>query len=786
MLDFINQAIELLSRPPGDLVYYLIVLFAIEAMLGLAIVRARRRGWTRQLRLILLTASVMLIGRVALMVIALLSLQGARPDVLLAQAILPPLERYVDLISLTFLALAFVPLLRERVQLGLGLTAVMLVAATVFYALSATQWYNLSAVPNQFYNAAPQETIWQAWSLAVAALAALAVWLKRDDLTAGVVFATFLILAVGSGLQLVLGAANSNAAGWVRLAQLIAYPLFAVVVYLITEAAAPPQPAVPPAYPLLPARSEATEQAWLTLTTIQNLSTGTELEDSLQRAAAALAQFLQADLCAIGLLRNNPAVLDLPAAYHPGAAPARGVALSLDRYPLIRRTLGSREALNIGKGDVPTEIRNLYGLLGSFIVGPLIIAPLVDDREPLGAVLLGNPDSGRSWSPADVEHAQTLVDHMALMLMARENRQYFSQRVEVLEASLRQQELEASQRRTMLESLLQQSQAEAQKTAVKLAALAALQEAQHGSEREQIQRLQDERAQLQSQTQEYQAELSSLIQLQSALELQLKQAQQDMARLQEQLPRTLPAAAAAGSGHTDQQAEVVASIAQELRTPMTSISGYIDLLLGESVGILGAMQRQFLQRVKANIARMEGMLSDLVQITAIDTGQIKLAAASIDVPELIKDAVMSSSSLFREREQSIRLELADNLPRLHTDRERLQQILQHLLSNAALCSPNNAEVMVRAQVPVEMPDFMLFSVADQGGGIAPEDRQRAFHRMYRADHPLIEGLGETGVGLSIAKALVEAQGGRIWADSEMGRGSTFSFILPLQPVEQQA
>jgi signal transduction histidine kinase len=183
---------------------------------------------------------------------------------------------------------------------------------------------------------------------------------------------------------------------------------------------------------------------------------------------------------------------------------------------------------------------------------------------------------------------------------------------------------------------------------------------------------------------------------------------------------------------------------------------------------------------------MEGMLSDLVQITTIDTGQLKMDAAPSDVPELIKDVVMSTSTLFREREQTIRLELADNLPRLHTDRESLQQILQHLLSNAALCSPNHAEVIVRAQVPVEMPEYMLFSVTDQGGGIAPDDRQRAFHRMYRADHPLVQGLGETGVGLSIAKALVEAQGGRIWVDSEMGSGSTFTFILPLEPIGQEA
>ena len=87
MLDFITQAIELLIHPPGDLVYYLIILFAIEALLGLAVVRARRTGWTRQLRLILLAAGVMLIGRAVLMVIALLSQQSARPDVLLAGAL---------------------------------------------------------------------------------------------------------------------------------------------------------------------------------------------------------------------------------------------------------------------------------------------------------------------------------------------------------------------------------------------------------------------------------------------------------------------------------------------------------------------------------------------------------------------------------------------------------------------------------------------------------------------------------------------------------------------------
>ena len=326
----------------------------------------------------------MLIGRVVLMVISLLVAARSGPDVLLADAILPPLERYVDLISLTFLVLAFVPLLRERGQLGLGLTAIMLVAATIFYAVSATQWYNLSAVPNQFYNATPQETIWQAWSLAVAALAAVAVWLKRDD-TVGVVFAAFLTLAIGSGLQLVLGHAQSNVAGWVRLAQLIAYPVFAVVVYQITEAAATPQLVAPPSYPLLPARSEATEQAWFTLTTIQNLSTGPDAG----RLAAAHGCCPGA-ISAGRPLRDRVVEQQRQRDRSTRRASSRRCPTRGARHPARSVPVDPARARN-APGAHPRQdqrarprVSNLYGLLGSFIVGPTIIAPLDRRSKPAG------------------------------------------------------------------------------------------------------------------------------------------------------------------------------------------------------------------------------------------------------------------------------------------------------------------------------------------------------------------------------------------------------------------
>jgi signal transduction histidine kinase len=231
--------------------------------------------------------------------------------------------------------------------------------------------------------------------------------------------------------------------------------------------------------------------------------------------------------------------------------------------------------------------------------------------------------------------------------------------------------------------------------------------------------------------------------------------------------------------------EIAVSLIHELRTPMTSITGYTDLLLSESAGILGEMQHQFLQRINANIERMGGLLNDLVKVTAIDAGQISLSPEPVDLINVIESAIMSLSAQFGERRLAVQMDLPSELPPVHADRDSLYQIALHLLSNACQCSEPGTEIVASARLQEYdsqvdgLPNYLLVSVSDTGGGIAPEDQRRVFQRLYRADNPLIAGLGDTGVGLSIAKSLVEAQGGRIWVESEMEVGSTFSFILPL-------
>jgi signal transduction histidine kinase len=233
--------------------------------------------------------------------------------------------------------------------------------------------------------------------------------------------------------------------------------------------------------------------------------------------------------------------------------------------------------------------------------------------------------------------------------------------------------------------------------------------------------------------------------------------------------------------------EFVASLSQELRTPMTSITGYTDLLLGESVGFIGDMQRKFLQRIKANIERMGSMLSDLIGVTAIDAGQLEIRPTVVDMAEVIEDTIIGARAQLEENEITLNMNLPDSIPPVEADPDSVRQIMSNLLSNAIKSTPINGTIDVYAArysedktaANGELPSFLQISIRDSGGGIAEKDMGRVFDRFYRAERPLIEGLGETGVGMAIVKSLVEAHGGKVWVDSEIGDGSTFHFLLPI-------
>lgn len=234
--------------------------------------------------------------------------------------------------------------------------------------------------------------------------------------------------------------------------------------------------------------------------------------------------------------------------------------------------------------------------------------------------------------------------------------------------------------------------------------------------------------------------------------------------------------------------EFVASLSQELRTPMTSITGYTDLLLGESVGFIGDMQRKFLQRIKANIERMGSMLNDLIGVTAIDAGQLEIRPTVLHMAEVIEDTIIGARAQLEEKEITLNMHLPEGMPPVEADPDSVRQIMSNLLGNAIKSTPIKGTIDIFAArfeeeaetgLANESSAFLRISIRDTGGGIAEKDLDRVFERFYRAERPLIEGLGETGVGMAIVKSLVEAHGGRVWVESEIGYGSTFHFLLPI-------
>ena len=233
--------------------------------------------------------------------------------------------------------------------------------------------------------------------------------------------------------------------------------------------------------------------------------------------------------------------------------------------------------------------------------------------------------------------------------------------------------------------------------------------------------------------------------------------------------------------------ELLVALSQELRTPMTSISGFTDLLLGETMGILGTRQRDLVQRVQANSRRMGSLLDQVLQLVANREQATPVYEETVDVQDVIETAVTSMMPQIREKNCRLDMEIADDLPTVTVKQHDLQQIVAHLLGNACQTAGNNGRVTITAQAntvqsPTHADDplpFLQITINDSGSGILPADLPRVFDARHRADAPLIKGLGDTGAGLSVAHDLAQANGGRIWVNSQIGVGSTFSLLFPL-------
>jgi signal transduction histidine kinase len=222
------------------------------------------------------------------------------------------------------------------------------------------------------------------------------------------------------------------------------------------------------------------------------------------------------------------------------------------------------------------------------------------------------------------------------------------------------------------------------------------------------------------------------------------------------------------------RAELISTLAHEMRTPLTSIKGYSTALLMEEGAFDPETQREFLQIIDEECDTLQNLIHDILESTVIDAGLLRLEIQPLLLPRLIQDVIDDMVRLARGYRFVV--DLPDRFPIVEADPERITQVLRNLLDNAVKYSPGGGLIMVRAEVRTE--DVMV-SVADQGVGIAPEHLHQLFDKFFRAKTGQIQHVVGSGLGLPISHAIVEGHGGRIWAESVVGQGSTFYFTLPL-------
>lgn len=242
---------------------------------------------------------------------------------------------------------------------------------------------------------------------------------------------------------------------------------------------------------------------------------------------------------------------------------------------------------------------------------------------------------------------------------------------------------------------------------------------------------------------------------------------EELQRLNEELESAL----ALAEHSTRVRDDVLAVVAHDLRNPVHTVLGAAGVV---EVIPTGEAHNRHVQMIQRAARRMERLISDLLDVASIENGTLSVRTAPVDLTALVSDAVEMVGPQARERNIDIEREIEPGIPTVMGDHDRLMQVLSNLLGNGIKFTPEGGKVRLRL---ARIEDEVVVSVADNGVGISPTDLPHVFDRFWRARDTKSKGVG---LGLSIASGIVEAHGGRIWAESELGVGTTMTFALPVK------
>lgn len=219
------------------------------------------------------------------------------------------------------------------------------------------------------------------------------------------------------------------------------------------------------------------------------------------------------------------------------------------------------------------------------------------------------------------------------------------------------------------------------------------------------------------------------------------------------------------------KSDFVSIASHELRAPLTSIKGFSDLLLDKVVGEVNEKQHRYLTKISTNTDRLARLIDNLLSISKIEAGRLKMPMKLLLIEPLIDEVIASLMPQWKEKELKVNAYYPEELPAVYISPDGLRQVMINLLNNAIKFTPREGQINITV---VEKETHLEIKVSDTGVGIAPENRERVFKKFYQVT-PSAEG---TGLGLAITKGLVESLNGKIWIEGEVSKGTTVGFTVP--------
>lgn len=807
MVTLYQQITQLITNNPGNILYHLVVAFSILGSIQAAINLGRQESFPQAKRMIV-GLSLLLVSRLLLSVAAVLSLTGMiSPHVLL-----PNVDRAISTINiLIILWLWLYPEPTRVADAVSGLFSILIAVAFIFLQ----SWWSTNSADLSFNNTFAAT----AWDVLAFILLGIGILLLVIRLPNGWGYGLVMMLMFFAGqiIQSIFPNPNNDFSGAIRLFEMAAYPLL----WTLPTRFSSPRGKTTTKFRLSSQKKGgflSREREINTLTEVRNSTDPKLFRDTLllidqttqhsfeQKFTKLITETMQADFCLLLLPPDDLGHLSILCGYDQKQDTFfSNRFLNSQNLPLLMKAMEQGRPLRLPASSTSKDTNHIMKLLGLEKAGSILAAfiPSIDQEFPHLGILLLCSEPNCYWDRNDQAFMNNVAITMAPILQQIKY-------TESLISDHQRTEMETGTPQIPIEEIMPGIGGDLGKVKETKYMVHKTPESEKdqfldpfSDSGEETRKLKEENLLLQTKVKNLSVSLQQQAEEPRQLREELKLALTEIAQLRNQLidmemdqQSELPSSESnslqssmldknhldfIAQGFTVDQINRFTSVMENLRQPMSAILGYTDLLLSESAGYLGGVQKKFLERIKSSVGRMEIFLNDLMQMFSADILSKDLHQEKVDLEDAIDAAIAATQHQFQEQGIVLRLDLTDEIPQFLADQDAFEQILIHLLKNAGTASPVNGEIFLRTSIYQEDDNqkSVLIQVSDQGGGIPVDELPRVFSHFYRAENGKVPGIGKSSIALSIVKLLVEAHNGRIWVDTELGKGSTITLLLPL-------